>query len=104
MSGRWAGLLLQAAAVPPSSGAPAAAFITPATGGALPTTNTPGHRRAEGSPACPLGLLRALCAPFCRGEGVVGRQPELAPGQSFFFQATTPLSTPLGEMHGHFEM
>ncbi|GAB4816891.1 hypothetical protein N2152v2_003937 [Parachlorella kessleri] len=39
-----------------------------------------------------------------RGEGVVGRKPELAPGQSFFYQATCPLSSSLGSMQGHYEM
>jgi ApaG protein len=37
------------------------------------------------------------------GEGVVGEQPELAPGESFTYQSSCPLQTERGTMKGHFE-
>lgn len=37
-----------------------------------------------------------------RGEGVVGRQPELHPGQSFEYTSFCPLSTRWGTMEGSF--
>jgi len=37
------------------------------------------------------------------GEGVVGEQPELAPGESFTYQSSCPLQTESGRMKGHFE-
>ncbi|MFT4624735.1 MAG: ApaG protein [Myxococcota bacterium] len=39
-----------------------------------------------------------------RGPGVVGEQPELAPGQSFRYTSFCPLKTSLGAMHGTFGM
>lgn len=39
-----------------------------------------------------------------RGEGVVGRQPELRPGQSFVYTSFCPLSTSWGTMEGSFLM
>jgi len=39
-----------------------------------------------------------------RGLGVVGAQPELAPGQSFDYVSGCPLSTPSGTMRGSFQM
>lgn len=38
------------------------------------------------------------------GPGVVGEQPELAPGQSFTYTSGAPLATPSGIMNGHYEM
>ena len=38
-----------------------------------------------------------------RGPGVVGEQPELAPGETFQYQSACPLPTPRGKMKGHFE-
>ncbi|KAI3428176.1 hypothetical protein D9Q98_006556 [Chlorella vulgaris] len=38
-----------------------------------------------------------------RGAGVVGEQPELAPGQSFQYRSACPLPTPQGSMEGHYE-
>ncbi|MDA0653936.1 MAG: Co2+/Mg2+ efflux protein ApaG [Proteobacteria bacterium] len=38
------------------------------------------------------------------GEGVVGEQPVLRPGESFEYTSGTPLSTPSGIMVGHYEM
>lgn len=40
-----------------------------------------------------------------RGEGVVGEQPLLAPGESYEYTSGCPLSTPFGSMRGsyHFE-
>jgi len=39
-----------------------------------------------------------------RGPGVVGEQPQLAPGQSFEYTSGCPLSTPFGSMQGSYEM
>ena len=38
------------------------------------------------------------------GEGVVGEQPILNPGERFEYTSGTPLSTPSGFMEGHYEM
>ena len=39
-----------------------------------------------------------------RGEGVVGEQPVLAPGEAFEYTSGCPLPTPFGSMTGHYEM
>jgi len=39
-----------------------------------------------------------------RGPGVVGKQPILAPGQSFRYTSGCPLPTPFGTMHGTYQM
>ncbi len=39
-----------------------------------------------------------------RGEGVVGEQPLLKPGQAFEYQSWTPLPTPSGIMAGSYQM
>lgn len=39
-----------------------------------------------------------------RGEGVVGEQPILAPGESFEYTSACPLKTPVGSMHGTYQM
>ena len=39
-----------------------------------------------------------------RGEGVVGEQPVLGPGESFEYTSGTPLGTPSGIMVGSYEM
>lgn len=39
-----------------------------------------------------------------RGEGVVGEQPHLAPGESYEYTSGAPLATPGGIMVGTFEM
>jgi len=39
-----------------------------------------------------------------RGEGVVGEQPHLGPGESFRYTSGTILETPVGSMHGSYEM
>ena len=39
-----------------------------------------------------------------RGPGVVGEQPVLAPGQSFEYTSFCPLTTPIGSMHGTYQM
>ena len=39
-----------------------------------------------------------------RGEGVVGEQPILNPGEKFEYTSGTPLTTPSGFMEGHYEM
>jgi ApaG protein len=38
------------------------------------------------------------------GPGVVGQQPVLAPGQSFEYTSFCPLPTPVGSMHGTYQM
>jgi len=39
-----------------------------------------------------------------RGDGVVGHQPVLEPGQSFEYTSGTPLATPSGFMSGSYQM
>jgi len=39
-----------------------------------------------------------------RGPGVVGEQPVLAPGASFEYSSFCPLKTPVGSMHGTYQM
>ena len=39
-----------------------------------------------------------------RGEGVVGKQPVLGPGESFSYTSGTPLPTPDGTMQGSYTM
>jgi len=39
-----------------------------------------------------------------RGQGVVGEQPVLAPGQSFEYTSGVPLATASGFMTGHYQM
>ncbi len=38
------------------------------------------------------------------GEGVVGEQPVLEPGEAFEYTSGTPLATPSGFMSGHYHM
>lgn len=39
-----------------------------------------------------------------RGPGVVGHQPTLKPGEQFQYTSACPLTTPVGTMHGSFQM
>jgi len=39
-----------------------------------------------------------------RGDGVVGKQPRLQPGQSFEYTSGCVLTTPIGTMHGTYRM
>jgi len=39
-----------------------------------------------------------------QGEGVVGEQPVLAPGESFKYSSWCPLRTPVGTMRGTYQM
>lgn len=39
-----------------------------------------------------------------RGEGVVGEQPYLKPGEGFQYTSGTMLETPVGSMHGSYHM
>ena len=39
-----------------------------------------------------------------RGPGVVGYQPILKPGEDFQYTSGCPLTTPIGTMHGEFNM
>ena len=42
--------------------------------------------------------------PEVRGDGVVGEQPRLEPGQSFQYTSGCVLTTPVGTMHGSYRM
>lgn len=39
-----------------------------------------------------------------RGPGVVGEQPVLEPGGTYSYRSGCPLSTPMGTMHGTYQM
>ena len=39
-----------------------------------------------------------------RGPGVVGLQPVIEPGEGFSYTSGCPLDTPVGTMHGEYEM
>ncbi len=39
-----------------------------------------------------------------RGEGVVGEQPHLRPGEGFQYTSAAMIETPVGSMHGSYEM
>ena len=39
-----------------------------------------------------------------RGDGVVGEQPHLMPGQGFRYTSGAVLETPVGAMHGSYQM
>jgi ApaG protein len=39
-----------------------------------------------------------------RGDGVVGEQPHLAPGESFTYTSAAMIETPVGTMHGSYQM
>lgn len=39
-----------------------------------------------------------------RGLGVIGKQPTLAPGESFEYTSGCPLTTPFGSMQGTYQM
>ena len=39
-----------------------------------------------------------------RGDGVVGEQPVLGPGESFKYSSWCPLKTPMGMMRGTYQM
>jgi len=39
-----------------------------------------------------------------RGEGVIGQQPRLAPGESFEYTSGASLKTPVGTMRGSYRM
>jgi ApaG protein len=39
-----------------------------------------------------------------RGQGVVGEQPHLRPGERFQYSSGTILATPIGSMHGSYGM
>lgn len=38
------------------------------------------------------------------GDGVIGQQPIINPGDSFQYSSFCPLKTPTGNMRGHYEM
>lgn len=39
-----------------------------------------------------------------RGDGVVGQQPRIGPGESFEYVSACPLNTPFGSMRGTYHM
>jgi len=39
-----------------------------------------------------------------RGDGVVGEQPHLSPGESYHYTSGTVIETPMGSMHGSYQM
>jgi ApaG protein len=39
-----------------------------------------------------------------RGAGVVGEQPHLQPGESFRYTSGKQIATPVGSMHGSYDM
>jgi ApaG protein len=39
-----------------------------------------------------------------KGQGVIGQQPVLKPGESFEYTSGTQLPTPVGTMHGTYQM
>ena len=39
-----------------------------------------------------------------QGEGVVGKQPQLAPGEEFQYTSGAILDTPMGTMEGYYDM
>lgn len=39
-----------------------------------------------------------------KGEGVIGEQPTLAPGESFKYTSAAMIATPVGTMHGSYQM
>ena len=39
-----------------------------------------------------------------QGEGVIGKQPTLAPGESYRYTSGTIIATEVGSMHGSYEM
>lgn len=39
-----------------------------------------------------------------RGEGVVGEQPHLEPGEGFRYTSAAMIETPVGSMHGSYQM
>ncbi|PIE41781.1 MAG: Co2+/Mg2+ efflux protein ApaG [Gammaproteobacteria bacterium] len=39
-----------------------------------------------------------------RGEGVIGKQPTIKPGENFEYTSGAVLETPVGSMHGSYEM
>lgn len=43
------------------------------------------------------GIVREV-----EGEGVIGKQPIIEPGNSYFYQSWSPLETPIGEMWGKY--
>ena len=39
-----------------------------------------------------------------KGEGVIGEQPKLQPGESFKYTSAAMIATPVGTMHGSYQM
>lgn len=43
------------------------------------------------------GIIREV-----EGDGVIGKQPTIEPGNSYFYESWSPLITPMGEMWGSY--
>ena len=41
---------------------------------------------------------------FVEGEGVVGKQPTINPGETYTYTSGSVFNTPVGSMHGHYQM
>lgn len=39
-----------------------------------------------------------------RGDGVIGEQPTISPGESYAYSSGTVIQTPVGSMHGSYQM
>ena len=44
------------------------------------------------------------CEIEVQGEGVVGEQPHIAPGEEYQYTSGAVIETPMGTMQGHYEM
>lgn len=70
------------------------------------------HIRIENDGALPVQLLTRHweisdghgITHIVDGEGVVGKQPVIAPGESFDYVSGCPLNTPHGKMEGSYQM
>ena len=60
--------------------------------------------RGGGHSSGTLGAQAAWRVQEVRGEGVVGEQPVLSPGGAFRYTSAAMIETPVGSMHGSYEM
>lgn len=68
--------------------------------------------RIENTDECQVQLLRRYWSIMdangkvveVRGDGVIGEQPQLAPGVQYSYTSGAVIETPVGTMHGHYEM
>jgi ApaG protein len=70
------------------------------------------HVRVENHGTAPIQLLSRHWdirdgkgrSEVVEGEGVIGQQPVIEPGQAFDYMSGCPLATPTGQMSGHYVM